>query len=1102
MTSNHKDLFPKFISSKPKGEDGFEGKSQEKLANIISNLIREDSLEKKVIGLNGEWGSGKSNVIELVKKNLGEDYATFVFDSWGHQEDLTRKAFLEELIAHLFKQGIIESSEDWKQKKDELLAKVSVTKKRIFPEIKPFWIVFSGGILLYLFLSGFYDQVLKTHDFINSTHFNFWKPIISVYLLPAIAFFAAIWMAYKAYQTERKKNNQREPLDQESKIQTLGRVIYWLRGDQIESKEKHNVIEDEPSVRQFRQYFDKIQNDIGSKGLIIVFDNIDRLDARKVRALWSSIHTFFTEKTYEKTWIIVPYYKEKLSEIFDGNSDDININESKGFIAKTFSLNFRVSPPIASDWGKLLADKLEEAFGKSLIPKDELPFIIQIFDNSVLDSTIKPRQIINYVNELVGLYGLWKSEIEKGEVKFRYLALFARSKDIILDNPVQKILDKEYLGASASLFINDESLETVISALTFNVPLGLADEVLLKRELINSLRNGNTEFLEQSKDHKAFLKYLKESIESLEFENKRTHFLAVMNSIKSAIGSNYRDFLWEDFAQNMIEHDGNYLKYSEELQQAIINAPRTQTKVEITSALLESYASDLSRRDEQGEYVNLIKDLKEFDKNHDLGLPINNLLSDQFLEPAAFLEAVSSFKYEYREIKIKTKKTDFKNYFYSTDNSIALDRVYKYSEELTILKNDYETDFIIAELSTLVGETPYEEHKVHYKILSLLKQLKNGRIKISLSNRTYGVLAPSHIDKSILPDFMAIGISNFDDIDQKTRFISELDSLDDETLDSVARTFEKYYAFGSLLKLIVSNATASTSKSLKVIALKITKSTNHHLSVIDFGWTMKNFDKIRKFVFNNEEPKVESFVTKLQDWKPAIKRHSLVETNESLFNYFYLKDNYLIKSLVLKSTDYFEKMTMDSILATFSEKGWDQTLLLNLFLNEFKFKVSNDFYEAYETYLEGLREGSYPIPERSGLMATVHKILDGRKLKGTFSRMRDKLLSSEADPYSIGIDVYGFFIPLLIRHSHLEQKADLVTYKLIPFLLESEKGIDLITDYLDFFISTILLSNEYLQDAKIKISKNLYKFKDDGVRNEITHRLSLDDQDIQEKVIS
>ena len=92
--------YPQYLSNKPGGEDLFDGKSQERLAKAIANHINAMDTAKKpvvsrLLGLEGKWGSGKSNVIGLLRKELSEKYTFFCFDAWGNQEDLQRRSILE-----------------------------------------------------------------------------------------------------------------------------------------------------------------------------------------------------------------------------------------------------------------------------------------------------------------------------------------------------------------------------------------------------------------------------------------------------------------------------------------------------------------------------------------------------------------------------------------------------------------------------------------------------------------------------------------------------------------------------------------------------------------------------------------------------------------------------------------------------------------------------------------------------------------------------------------------------------------------------------------------------------------------------------------------
>ncbi len=101
--------YPKFISNNPCAEDLFEGKAHQKIAQSIANIL-ENNRDCHIIGIEGEWGSGKSNLVKLVEKkikqtvsasNNKQEYHFFLYDAWGFQNDFQRRSILENLTAYL-----------------------------------------------------------------------------------------------------------------------------------------------------------------------------------------------------------------------------------------------------------------------------------------------------------------------------------------------------------------------------------------------------------------------------------------------------------------------------------------------------------------------------------------------------------------------------------------------------------------------------------------------------------------------------------------------------------------------------------------------------------------------------------------------------------------------------------------------------------------------------------------------------------------------------------------------------------------------------------------------------------------------------------------
>ena len=82
-------VIPKILPNVPVGDDEFASKSQEHIAESIKNLILNIDDEKKqirLIGIEGGWGTGKSNLVKILEKKLGnQGYSFFLYDAWGHQ---------------------------------------------------------------------------------------------------------------------------------------------------------------------------------------------------------------------------------------------------------------------------------------------------------------------------------------------------------------------------------------------------------------------------------------------------------------------------------------------------------------------------------------------------------------------------------------------------------------------------------------------------------------------------------------------------------------------------------------------------------------------------------------------------------------------------------------------------------------------------------------------------------------------------------------------------------------------------------------------------------------------------------------------------------
>src|SRR5699024_3291861 len=130
------DVLTRLLEDKVPEEDAFGG--HKKVADAIYGLIYDEKEGGKAIALSGSFGSGKSTVVDFLKRKFNKEEEDskketkiFVFDAWEHQGDSLRRAFVEKY------REFFEGSwmEEGKFEKD--IEKISKHREEIKTTIRP-----------------------------------------------------------------------------------------------------------------------------------------------------------------------------------------------------------------------------------------------------------------------------------------------------------------------------------------------------------------------------------------------------------------------------------------------------------------------------------------------------------------------------------------------------------------------------------------------------------------------------------------------------------------------------------------------------------------------------------------------------------------------------------------------------------------------------------------------------------------------------------------------------------------------------------------------------------------------------------------------------
>ena len=452
-------VFPRFIPTNALGEDLLIGHSQDRLAETVARHIIDNDNNKdvglpKIIGIQGPWGSGKTNVVKNLENKIRDKYVFFEYDAWGHQVDLQRKSIIVDLTNELLANGFLPKKRkttpsilgrsvkvSWEEKLKELLARKKEVVTRSIP-------VLDGGavfLLICLMLTSITAYIANALDSIvwyQKTLLAF-SPIILFVLVAAL--FAIFSKKYR----------------------NIGYYLSISKKGSCEDKSTEIVNEEDPSVASFRQWMQDLSDYIEEKGgkrLVLVFDNMDRLKKEQVHELWSSIHTFFSGDSFKGIWVIIPFDFNHLKDDFEDETT------AELFIQKTFPVVYRVSSPVVTDYKQLFYDLFIRAFGGD--KKDDEKTVNRIYRLAKPSANI--RDIISFINELVALYQEWGTSIRLDLMSIYILF----GKEGMTDN---QILNGEFIKDNSiqKLVHYDESAQGQIAALHYGIEVEHAKQIPL-----------------------------------------------------------------------------------------------------------------------------------------------------------------------------------------------------------------------------------------------------------------------------------------------------------------------------------------------------------------------------------------------------------------------------------------------------------------------------------------------------------------------------------------------------------------------------------------------------------------------------------------------
>jgi hypothetical protein len=858
--------------------------------------------------------------------------------------------------------------------------------------------------------------------------------------------------------------------------------IFSIYSGKIENEVSYETIsEDEPTVIEFKNWMQSISEHIGkqNKKLIIVYDNMDRLPAEKVKELWSSIHTFFSEDGFDNIWAIIPFDEKHLSCAFGEFSDKEQL--TKYFISKTFPVVYRVTPPVITDAKKIFNTLFEEAFGNTETKQQE--DINRIFRLEKQNATV--RDMIEFVNQLVALKNIWKDEID-----ILYMAIFVLKKDEILSNSTlaEQILSGNYLGNYIpSIVSNNEILQKNISALVYGVSLDIAEQIPMSKYLDSCFNLEENTDINKFANSSIFIDILNDKVkisDNAQLDNIIQCLSKLESSTFSEENKTIMTLLWNTLAQKKMTSSFEMQEFDSVYQNILLHTDKTVQK-ESVKHLCEKIQQFDTAKFSGIDYFTSLSQIKDFVEKHNIEFDILAELQEKEVYPKYFLDYVIAAKVNYPLFKLTTNPNDLDEYFITLSPDAGMWRqnqqpanktvITNYSHDCIIeilpnLKNDkvYKFDKFLNSIEKQIPNAIVNNFKQYFDVYKILSDEKPLKVQLNPTQRQniWNTLA----SKPNTPEYLEIvAMQIIQGIDTGSAFNQQ------QQIEIISKSIEYYANYGDLLKKCIGWNIPILNQVLKNLTEK-----SQGTSKLSIKEILPLFEHIKNKI--KVEPSV--LLNRLNTWYQYAETIQANEIQNAIiplpifYEYSSKTKNNLTDLLNKKAIDALSAVSLNTLLQNMQNNNEYWTIVVKNFIDtEFLNTLPDNLFEAGIKALDEISAGRRTIPSSNDVLQKVIEKLDRKKTVAYVKDIRDKYCNSQ---YNITPQLFLYFESWFEKQGDLKQSADRATHKIIEPVVNDTNCLNSIISKSDYYADIINAAGDdaiTLKDImrnKIKNSTDTY----------------------------
>lgn len=321
-----------FQNEQPSGQDVFPGGSHDKVATAICDYVSDDK-NSRVIGLDGEFGSGKSSILKMLDfklRGLDSKYKVWFFDCEQNYQGSIKSNFIE-----LFTEELVETAgtderikKELRDSRDKALGrhftynKITTSRVSAWALLLVVTLFFSSSSFRELF------ALTKLKDSVPA-----WIYVLHVLSLlsPLITLGCAWWQLKDTKVGEQPWS-----------------IFHLFKGGSDDTITEKIQVAKEVTPLDLKRTLEADLNLFKETHYVVILDNLDRLPKDSLRSVWSDLEIFTWASAENNLTTIVPFCSNKVAQYLGADQD--RTYDSRDFIAKKFPVVFRAPPIITAGW--------------------------------------------------------------------------------------------------------------------------------------------------------------------------------------------------------------------------------------------------------------------------------------------------------------------------------------------------------------------------------------------------------------------------------------------------------------------------------------------------------------------------------------------------------------------------------------------------------------------------------------------------------------------------------------------------------------------------------------------------------------------------------